>query len=274
LIAQAQPERARSQGIIMKNQIIALFAASMSVAFAGTANAQLNTLFNVNFNAPTYTDGAIVGQDGWVQTGTTMTAPILVSNTATNGFASIVVTGQDVQRPFDGAASVTSGSVFFDADITVSAATATGDYALHFANGTTTDFYGRTYFRQSAGGFQMALATSSGAVTTYGTDLNLGQTYRVLVRYDMIAGPANDTGALFINPTTVDGSGDTPYINALNTGTDAVTIAGLALRQGTNSATLNVDNYRAFTVVPEPASMTLLGFAVVGIAARRWREKK
>jgi hypothetical protein len=263
----------------MKNQIIALFAASMSVAFAGTANAQLNTLFNVNFNAPTYVDGPLndgvnPGQDGWiVSSGTTNLIP--VSNSAINGFASIVANGQDVQRPFDGGASVTSGSVFFDADVTVSAAAATGEYALHFTDGGTFNFNGRTYFRQTGAGFQMALGTGTGTTgLTYGSELNFGQTYRVLVRYDMVAGLANDTGALYINPTTVDGSGDTPYVNALTIGTDAVTINSLALRQGTNSPAFTIDNYRAFTVVPEPASMTLLGFAVVGIAARRWRKKK
>jgi hypothetical protein len=59
-------------------------------------------------------------------------------------------------------------------------------------------------------------------------------------------------------------------VAATTTGVDATTIGALALRQGggTSSATLTVDNYRAFAV-PEPGSMALLGVAGFALFRRR-----
>jgi hypothetical protein len=245
----------------------------------GAFSARGAVLYQASFNSPTYADGALntntdtttPGQDGWLNTNAGGTNNISVSNSATNGFVSLTVSGQDVRRPFDAGATVTSGSVFFDADVTVSAAQATGDYALHFSDGGTQNFYARTYFKSSGAGFVMALGTSSGTAVTYGTTvLNFGQTYHVLSRYDFVAGTGNDTGALYIDPTSMDGSSDTPYVAATTIGIDATTIAAVALRQGSaaNSATLTVDNYRAFTV-PEPGSLALLGLG--GLFALRRR---
>lgn len=243
---------------------------------ATVSSAQMTTLYSTTFNAPTYSDGVLnvgadttsTGQDGWINTSGGGTNNITVTNSATNGFVSLTTSGQDVRRFFDGGATVTSGSVFFDMDITVSAAQATGDYPIHLSDGSTNLFYARTYIKSSGAGFVMAMGTSSGTAVTYGTtELAFGTTYHLLGRYDLVSGAGNDTGALFINPTTVDGSGDTAYSTATTIGTDATTIAAVALRQGSggNAATLTVDNYRAFTMtpVPEPASV----LAVCGLAA-------
>jgi hypothetical protein len=243
--------------------------------------AQATPLFSTGFDSPTYSNGVLnpgtdtttPGQDGWLSSsGTTNLIP--VSNAAVNGVVSLTTSGQDVRRPFDAGATVTSGSVAFDADVTVSAAQATGDYALHLTDGGTSNFYARTFFKSSGTGYVMGLTTSSlvaPITVNYGTTvLDFGTTYHILSRYDFVPGLANDTGALFINSTTVDGSGDTPYVAATTTGTDATTIAAVALRQGsgTAAATLTVDNFRAFTV-PEPGSIALLGVAAIGMLRRR-----
>jgi hypothetical protein len=249
---------------------------------ASPVSAQV-TLYAATFDAPTYTDGPLnsntdtttPGQDGWITTsagGATVTNPISVSNSATNGFVSLSTSGQDVRRPFT---AVTSGSVFFDADINVSAAQATGDYALHFTDGGTGLFYARTYFKSSGSGFVMAEGTSSGTTgLNYGTTvLNFGQAYHLLVRYDFVSGTTNDTGAIYINPTSMDGSADTSYVPATLEGIDATSIAAIAMRQGTaaNAPTLTVDNLRVFSeaAVPEPSTFALLGVAGVAALVRR-----
>jgi len=271
-------EKMRSRKLLVAAGLIA--AASCMARPAGAA-----VLYSTGFSSPTYSDGPLnnpspatdtttPGQDGWLNTnagGATTLNPISVSNSATNGIVSMATAGQDVRHPLSGA--VTSGSVYMDADINVSAAQATGDYFLHLGDGGTSNFYARTYIKSSGTGYVMALGTSSGTAVTYGTTvLPFGQTQHVLVRYDFVAGAANDTGALFINPTTADGSSDTPYVAATNIGTDATNIAGVYLRQGAagSSATLSsVDNIMVTGNVPEPASLGLAGAAGLLLVRRR-----
>ena len=257
-----------------------LFALALLAASASAAAAQVQVVpYSTNFNAPDFTDGPLVGQNGWTITGTTTTNALAVSNTATNGIVSLTTSGQDAQRGFTAVTSTQATSVFLAATVTVSAA-GTGDYALHFTDGGSNNFYGRTYFKSSGAGFQLALGTSSGAGVTYGaTVLNFGQSYRLLARYDFVTGAANDTGALYVDPTTLDGSGDTAYVAATTIGTDANSLIGfaaVALRQGMagSAATLTVSDIATyyFTPVPEPATMLLV--AAAGLAGvRRLRRR-
>ncbi len=268
---------------------LAALGLAVSIGFPQTAKAQV-VLYSANFSNPPFTDGTLVtvavatdtttpGQDNWLNSNAGLTNPIQVSNSASNGIVTLTTSGQDVRRVFNGGAgaAVTSGSVFLDAHVTVSAS-GTGDYALHLTDGGTTNFYDRVFFKASGAGFVMALGTSSGTTPTYGTtELPFGALTHLLARYDFVAGAGNDTGALYINPTTFDGSGDSPYVAATTQGTDATSIDAVALRQGSaaSSPGLTVDDIQAFIVtpVPEPSSLVFGGLAVAGLLARlrkRW----
>jgi hypothetical protein len=218
-----------------------------------------------------YTDTAIIGQDGWAITGTSTVNPINVANTTTNGNVTMNTTGQDVQRQFATASPVTSGQVFLSADIDVTAANATGDYFIHLDDGTSTDFFDRVFVKSSGAGFVMAVGTSSGTPATgaYGTTvLNLNTTYHMVAEYDIVSGAANDTAALYINPTDPIYGGTNLYVAGVTQGVDAASIQGVNLRQGSTGPNVIVDNI-AVAQAPEPASLSLIGLASLGLIRRR-----
>jgi hypothetical protein len=253
------------------NGIVA-FASAMAILSVTDATAAL--LYTTDFSTPTYTDGGLIGQDSWVITGTSVVNPLAVSDSATNGIVTLGSSGQDVRRAF--APSVAGDSVFMASAMTLASASATGDYFIHLGDDSTSNFYSRIYARTIGAGFQLAMGTSSGATgLVYGTELPFAPPFTLLARYDIIAGLANDTGALFINPTSPLGASDTPYVDALNVGTDATTISSVSLRQGGNTpfGTVSSITIDQISAVPEPTSMALIGMVGAAGLAARYRRK-
>jgi trimeric autotransporter adhesin len=226
-------------------------------------------LYSTNFNSPTYSDGGLIGQDSWVITGTSVVSPITVANTAVNGTVTLTTTGQDVRRAF---AAQSADSIFLKANITVGTAQATGDYFIHLGDNGANNFFARTYIKSSGAGFQLALGMGPGTTETYGAGVLLFATsYTILVRYDFIAGITNNTGALFVNPITADGSGETAYVAATSSGTDATSISSVGLRQGaTGSAPggVVIDNI-SVSFIPEPCAAVLGSLGLTAILRRR-----
>ena len=247
-------------------QMIAAVAALAGVA--AVANAAM--LYTTDFNAPTYTDGALIGQDGWVLTSSTVN-PLAVSNAATNGTVALSTTGQDARRAFDPVTPVGGESIFFSATFTLTAAQAAGDYFIHLGNDTTSVFNARVYAKSSGSGFVMAMGTSAGAATYGTTELPFNTPITMVARYDFVDGLANDTGAIFINPLNVYGIGDTAYVAATTVGIDATVMSSVSLRQGTSTSapTGSVDSLAVYTI-PTPGSVALLGLAGL-VAGRRRR---
>ncbi len=57
-------------------------------------------IYCTDFNAPTYTNGNLVGQAGWVQNDATATPALQVLNAGSNGSVAVGTSGQDAQHPF------------------------------------------------------------------------------------------------------------------------------------------------------------------------------
>jgi hypothetical protein len=236
-------------------------ASSLSIAGASTI------LYTTDFNAPTYSNGGLIGQDGWVITGTSVVNPIAVANTGTEGTVTLTTTGQDIRRAFT--PNHTSGSIYLNVEFTVASAQATGDYFVHLGDNGASNFYARTFIRSSGGGFVMALGTSSGTATYGTTVLDFNTAYTLLVRYDIVAGTSNDTGALFINPANQLGIGDTAYVSATTIGTDATLINSVSLRQGAGTSAPGVTIDSITVLVPEPSSTLLGALGILGLLRRR-----
>jgi MYXO-CTERM domain-containing protein len=247
------------------------------------AMAQGAALYSTDFTAAQgYSTGSIVGQSGWLQTSTgTITNPPAVTVTDTPdpvvSTVSLGTSGTDVNHLYDGGATVSSGnSIFVTTAVTFTAAQANGDYFLHLGNGDGSNFFARVYAKSSGAGFVLGFVSSSGtpAAAAYSsTELSFGTAYTLLLRYDYIAGVLNDTGALFVNPTTTNGSGDTPYIGLTTLGNDpTITFSSVNLRQGAagNAPTVVIDSLSVATeAIPEPSAALLGALGALGLLRRR-----
>ncbi len=246
-----------------------------------TANIHATTLFSDSFSYP---NGNLLGQGPWIQNGASIVNPIQASG----GVATMLPTGQDLNAALSSPFSLVDGiSFYIGSTINISAATATGDYFLHWSPATGSSvFISRLHARSSGGGFQLGYLETSGtgASLTYGsTVLNLNQNYRVVVGYNVVAGGVNDTANVYVNPTdyVVEGN-NTPYLTDSWTSVlaETVTLGAVNLRQGgtTTGATLSVDDLYIGTtladmqvIVPEPTSLCLV---MVGAGAALLRRRK
>ena len=140
----------------------ALFAA---VAFGSVislpATAALTVAYTTNFNTPTYSDGALIGQDQWVITGTSVVSPLAIAGTATNGNVTLAATGQDARRIFTTIPAAGVGSVFLIASISMGSVSAAGDYFLHLGDGGPSNFNARLYAKSSGVGYVMGVSTGT-----------------------------------------------------------------------------------------------------------------
>jgi hypothetical protein len=236
-----------------------------------TASVHASPLFADNF---TYPDGPLLGQGGWTITGTSVVNPIQV----VSGAVALTTTGQDAYSALPGGpVTIADGTSFYiGLSLNVSAAQATGDYFLHYSTtvGNTSTFQDRLYAKSTTGGYLLGWAGGSSGVAYGTTVLSFGTPYRVVVAYNAVAGTANDTGALYVNPTDlVNVGGNTPYFSGTWAGgTEAVpnVLAEVNFRQGTaaSAPTLTADDLdvsqtfsdtAVWTPIPEPTSLSLLG---------------
>ena len=261
------------RGVAVRS-LLAVAAAAAAVGLS-TSAARAAVVFNDTFD--TYTNGNLVGQGNWQQTGTTATTPIQVAGAA-DKFAAVGTSGQDIYKAFtDGVKHVDGENLTTSVEVTITAAQATGDYFVHLSDpvATSTNFYQRLFARSSGAGYQLGLLGSSGtgSATTFGTDvLNFDQTYDVDIDWKFLAGAQNDTFDV-----TVDGA---PYLTHTWNSTsvqepDQITAANLRQGAAASAPTAQVDNIaiNGTTLVPEPASFSLLAGGTLLAALRRRRRK-
>ncbi|HZI31611.1 MAG TPA: hypothetical protein VFF11_04675 [Candidatus Binatia bacterium] len=263
----------------MKNSVVLFLATCLTWLSPSSIRAQI---LSDNFNS--YTDGDLVGQGGWAQTGSVATAPVQVNG----GVVTIGSTGQDIYDPFNSPVTLTDGqSIYFGVTINVSAAR-TGDYFMHFTPsvGNQSLFYDRLFIQSTTGGFLLGLEGTSGggASVSYGsTVLSLNTSYNIVLAYNYSdTTPSNSVVAVFVNPADPLVANNSAYLSVGwgSSNPDTNQIAAVNFRQGSSSSspTLTVDNLvvsQMFAdVVPAPEPSTFVLASLGGLSCWFMLRKK
>lgn len=273
----------------------ALCAGIAAGLFAGVAQASIYLM--EDFSG--YANGNLVPQNGWTQLGATATLPLQVAGGTVpipgaqgadnqDAYHNLSASGGVIPAPGAGTTTVYMGlkmSVqsaptvdFSTTNPSYFAASYTGDNAGGFANE-------RLYASASGAGFVLSAKVTGQSGAPFGTGstvLNYGELYNVIVRADMNAGAGNDTVSIYVNPTSGDVNSETPYVTVgVGTGTDPSGIGSFVLSQFENATTLNAgvtlnsivvaDKFAQAAMIPEPASIVLLGLASLALVGRRRR---
>jgi hypothetical protein len=239
----------------------------LSFGLWGICQTQASVLFSDNFNS--YSPGNLVSQGGWAAHSAAGIKPVQVSGGAIT-LQQSSGSGEDVNHNL-GATMGAGDTWYYSFDVTV-AGSGAEDYFAMFMQGTSF-FEGKLFIEPFTGSdftFGVSGSASTGP-TTWGTGLNFGTDYRIVVSFDY----NTELATLWVNPTSVA----SPSIS--NTGTFQDAATAIAFRQATPASisSQTIDNLVVATSfqealtgvsVPEPTSLALgLVGGLAGLVALR-----
>lgn len=259
---------------------------------AATANAKV--LLNENFE---YEEGNLYGQGkeidstklGWIRYGSHTQNPIQVVQGALSyaGYQENAIgkavkitdgstTDEDLQIAFSND-PITSGSIYAAMLVNITDAgqgeqpayfvAFTGKTSKGWADGINATEYGRIFSIKSEydGKFKFGISKNNANPSVITEDLNLGETYLLVLKYEFIDGGTNDITSLWVNPIDFKNEPATTLIGTITQG-DASTTNGLQafeIHQGQTfnrlTPTATIDAVRVATTWAELFNPTSTG---------------
>lgn len=228
-----------------------LSALAATAMLLGAGTAQATQYLNENFDYPA---GNLYGQGGWVKIGKFAEAPIQVGATplvypgyqsAAAGSAVTLAGNNNAQdeklwiAPLGD--NVTEGTFYASMLVKVTEATADMNYFFNFVyanssgfgDGKSGGYYGHILVTagDTPGKYKLGIAKSQTTMqATYAQELNLGETYLMVLKYEIVSGNSNDVLSFWLNPAT--GLQSEPAADLTSTsGTDLNKMCGLSLYQ-------------------------------------------
>lgn len=252
--------------------------AAAFVAAVGTASAQTLPLY-FSFDAP-YTNGALVGQQGWNGSGSPPSTvnPIAVGATgltytgyqSAGGSVFLTDNGEDAGLSLAAEITPATGNTYYYSLMLrhdgTDVGNTTGDYFAHLTGttaATSGNFRGRLFGRQGTTTTDLELGLRYGSndtITYSGVNIPPNTTAFAVVKITEVAGADNDTAQLFVFvapaaiPAAEPGSAQVSISNsAVNSAQDIANtnqaIGRVGIRQGSAAAApkLTVDEIRVAT---------------------------
>jgi len=257
------------------------------VAFMAAEAAQAQSLASADFS--TYSNGNLVGQNGWQQYQSQTTLPLQVSGGQVSWAGGATVNNQDAFLPFpEQVTQPLTGStvLLWDTVINVTAPSASNPSYFMALNTLTTsstsgNFQNARLAAQASGAgyvFGARVNGQTGYPFAFGTDvLNIDEDYALRAEIHMVAGNANDFINLYVGP---DFDNLTFYATAgYGTGTVSDPLYGAILISQFGTASVIESGVSisstSISVVPEPATIGLagLGIAAAGLGLLRRRRQ-
>lgn len=258
--------------------LVLLIAAMVSVPSISRAT----TLLTENFD---YATGNLYGQGktidptglGWIKYGANSADPIQVvdevltytgyQDAATGKAVALKKTklGEDLQIAFATAENAfLSGTIYAAMLVKVTDATGADTYFMGFTgknysgwqDGVSATEYGRAFVMKGSDNtkFKFGVSKNNATPSEATEELNVGETYLMVIKYEFVNGATNDIVTLWVNPATDATTEPQATISALVSQGDASTtngLQGLELRQGTTAsktmAAMTIDAVRVAT---------------------------
>ena len=121
-------------------------------------------------------------------------------------------TGEDVNKLFT---SVTSGAVYTSIMVVVNAS-GLASYFMHYAtNPHTFDYRGRVWVDDDASNVAFGLSFSSSGQVYTGFNYNFGETYLLILKYEIVAGADNDMVSLYVFDSATPPTSTEPAVPTL-----------------------------------------------------------